>query len=553
MYCRKSSDAEDRQVQSIPDQIAVLTAVAEKQGLEIVEVLQETGSAKAPGRPIFNEMILRIEKGEADGIYAWKLNRLARNPIDGGKISWYLQRNIIKEIKTYDHAYLPKDNVLGMQVELGMANQYVIDLSEDTKRGIRARENKGLPNGVATIGFLNDLSHEPGDRGWLVDEERFKIVQQLLEIFGTGRYSARQLLRIANDELGLRTPPRRKQGGKQVVLSYLAGTILRNPVYAGFFFTKDGKRHELHPDIPHMISEAQYWNIQRVLGNKGRPRASLNMDLFPYKAFMVCKCSGAITAEKKDQLICPCKYKFVYLKKEVCPRCNTQIDAMEDPTYLHYEYYHCTKKKDPNCKEGSIREEEIDKYLAEYFKNNMTISKDLSDWCIKNINLLDAADKANDFEKKASLDKALTKAENEYKELTLMRARSLLTDEQLEEARAVLEPEIETLKKQLGQLGNTDPSRLTKAYKAFDLAVGIGKVFESHNTDEKKEALTETGSNLTLKDRKLSVYHTDLYAALVNGLKTAKAQNPAFEPENSEADKDKTDVFTSVCPALLRG
>jgi hypothetical protein len=134
-----------------------------------------------------------------------------------------------------------------------------------------------------------------------------------------------------------------------------------------------------------------------------------------------------------------------------------------------------------------------------------------------------------------------------------MRARRLLTDDQLEEARAVLEPEIETLKTQLRQLGSIDPNRLTKAYKAFNLAVGIGKVFESDNTEEKKEALNETGSNLTLKDKKLSVYHSDLYSALVNGLKTAKALNPAFEPENSEADKDKTDVFTSVCPTLLRG
>ena len=55
------------------------------------------------------------------------------------------------------------------------------------------------------------------------------------------------------------------------------------------------------------------------------------------------------------------------------------------------------------------------------------------------------------------------------------------------------------------------------------------------------------------KDRKTSIYHSDLYTAILNGLNKAKAINATFEPENSEADKDKTDVFTSVCPALLRG
>ena len=82
LYARKSTDVEDKQVRSIDDQIAELRVFAEKENLEIVEDLIEKQSAKITGRPIFDEMISRIEKGEANGILAWHPDRLARNSVD---------------------------------------------------------------------------------------------------------------------------------------------------------------------------------------------------------------------------------------------------------------------------------------------------------------------------------------------------------------------------------------------------------------------------------------------------------------------------------------
>jgi DNA invertase Pin-like site-specific DNA recombinase len=61
---------EDKQVRSIEDQIAELRAFAKQEGLEIVDVFIKKQSAKIPGRPIFGEMLKRIDNGEADGILA---------------------------------------------------------------------------------------------------------------------------------------------------------------------------------------------------------------------------------------------------------------------------------------------------------------------------------------------------------------------------------------------------------------------------------------------------------------------------------------------------
>jgi len=64
-----------------------LRGVAKNEGLNIAQEFIEKQSAKIPGRPVFSEMLARIERGEAQGIVCWKLDRLARNPVDGGQVS----------------------------------------------------------------------------------------------------------------------------------------------------------------------------------------------------------------------------------------------------------------------------------------------------------------------------------------------------------------------------------------------------------------------------------------------------------------------------------
>ena len=86
LYARKSTDVEDKQVLSIEAQIAELRAFAKQNNLNVINTFIEKQSAKIPGRPIFNDMLARMEKGEADGILAWHPDRLARNSVDGGKI-----------------------------------------------------------------------------------------------------------------------------------------------------------------------------------------------------------------------------------------------------------------------------------------------------------------------------------------------------------------------------------------------------------------------------------------------------------------------------------
>src|SRR3990167_8572840 len=182
LYARKSTDVEDKQVLSIEAQLNELRTLAKKENLTITEEFIEKRTAKMPGRPIFNEMVKKIQKGEAEGIICWKLDRLARNPVDGGQIQWLLQESVIKDIRTYDRSYSPTDNVLMMSVEFGMANQFIRDLSTNTKRGLRAKVKRGEFPSSAPVGYLNDTR----TKTIVVDRKKSKVIREAFELYAEG-------------------------------------------------------------------------------------------------------------------------------------------------------------------------------------------------------------------------------------------------------------------------------------------------------------------------------------------------------------------------------
>ena len=203
MYVRKSSEAEDRQVDTLEAQIDELTKIVKEEKLHIIgEPFCESQSAKSPGRPKFNEMISRIQAGEAQGIVCWKLDRLARNPIDGGQISWMLQQNVLHHIQTFGRSYYTNDNVLTMAVELGMANQFVIDLSTNVKRGQRKKLSEGNPIGQVPEGYLNTPDREKGTKIAVKDSERFLLIRKMWDLMLTGNYNPQHVLEKANTEWG---------------------------------------------------------------------------------------------------------------------------------------------------------------------------------------------------------------------------------------------------------------------------------------------------------------------------------------------------------------
>ncbi len=284
LYCRKSTDTEDKQVLSLESQENDMTRLASANNLEIVSVLKESKSAKEPGRPIFNSMIQMITAGKADAILCWKIDRLARNPVDGGQIQWLLQKNKIQCIRTFEKSYFPNDNVILMGIEQAMANQYIRDLSTNVKRGNRAKLEKGQWPNRPPFGYDNDRLNKT----IIVDQDKVKYLVRAFELYATGSYGFRDIAKILYDE-GLRT----KSGKK-----FFSGNIhnfIDNPFYCGLMRANDKLYNGTHTPL---ISKELFDQTQDVLHNRNRPRPKNHF--FPLRGFMTCEnCGCALTASKK--------------------------------------------------------------------------------------------------------------------------------------------------------------------------------------------------------------------------------------------------------------
>src|SRR3989338_11305381 len=115
MYCRKSSEGDERQVQSLDDQQRELKGFVERfnnyardsdEKLNVMEILTESHSAKHEGqRSVFNEMIEKAGKGSYDCILIGDPARLTRNVGDLARVLTLLEAGKLKKIRTRENEF----------------------------------------------------------------------------------------------------------------------------------------------------------------------------------------------------------------------------------------------------------------------------------------------------------------------------------------------------------------------------------------------------------------------------------------------------------------
>ncbi len=177
IYCRKSTESEERQVQSLEAQENWCDEYAKSHNFFVVEKILESKSAKQPWRPWFNKMMQLIADKKADYIICWSLNRLSRNPIDEGTIKWLTQSWTIKEIHSTD-GISNGQNILLMSMHFGMATQFIIDLKKNVMRWMMQKLEKGWALHQAPSWYKNDKNINE----FIIDEEESKYVKKLFEL-----------------------------------------------------------------------------------------------------------------------------------------------------------------------------------------------------------------------------------------------------------------------------------------------------------------------------------------------------------------------------------
>src|SRR5947209_2705257 len=97
-YCRRSQERDERQVQSLEDQLQSACRIQETNALVVMEVIEESVSAKEPHvRKGFARLIQMIEQGNVQGVIAWHPDRLSRNEIDAAALTYLIRKGKLKD------------------------------------------------------------------------------------------------------------------------------------------------------------------------------------------------------------------------------------------------------------------------------------------------------------------------------------------------------------------------------------------------------------------------------------------------------------------------
>lgn len=333
LYARKSTEQDERQALSIDSQIKEMLELANRDGMNIVEIRKESHSAKASGaRPVFNELITDLRSGKFNAILTWAPDRLSRNAGDLGSLVDLMDQKLLHEIRTQGQKFGNNPNekfllmILCSQAKLENDNKSI-----NVKRGLRAKLELGLWPGTAPTGYLNEGRTDR--KGYLlIDPKRAPIIKKMFEKVANEQYSGRDIHHWLKNDLNFTT-----RWGKHLSLSNIY-LLLKNTFYYGVVEYPEGSGKWYTGKHESIINKELYDKVQERLTRDKIVRGASKV--FAFTRLMTCGlCQSGISAEEKHK-------------------------SKKDGSTTTYIYYGCTRSRDLKCKSGYIREEELVEQLA---------------------------------------------------------------------------------------------------------------------------------------------------------------------------------------------
>jgi len=464
LYARKSSESEDRQILSIEQQLVEVREFAKKENLSVIAELTESMTAKKPGRPVFNEMLVRIEAGEADGIIAWNPDRLARNSIDGGRIIYLVDTGKIVNLKFPTFRF--DNNAYGkfiLSIAFGQSKYYTDNLSENIKRGIRQKLRKGIWPNWAPVGYLNDFK----SRAIVIDKEKAPLIKKAFELYSTGDYSIRKLRDILNTA-GLKGKKEKYLGAGQIQYH------LRNPFYYGVFKYDNEIYEGSHPPI---ITKQLFDKVQAVLLQRHRATRKKKYD-FVFRGFIQCsECGAVITAENKTK-------------------------TQKNGNRHKYVYYHCTKRKgkcsQPYNTTETVLADQLSCGLSKIWINNKT-----TDRILKDFDSYRTKEQKDITVETETIKTSLKKIEEQLERLLDGYVKGLLEPSEYQSKKQQLIEEKTDLNQKLSNLEGRESGWFELAKEIIMTCNSVEKTVTENNSGNLVQIAKKAGSNFVLKDRAL--------------------------------------------------
>lgn len=466
IYARKSSESEDRQVLSIGSQIQELKELALRRGIEVAEVLEEAHSAKAPGRPVFGDLMRRIHRGEIAGVFCWKMDRLARNHFDTGQVLQALADGKLPSVITTDRTYTAdgNDRFLG-NFELGMATKYIDDLRQNVKRGNRARFQRGWPNFRPPVGYLEDRA----TKTVIKDPERFDMLRRAWDLILSGSMRPSQVLRILNDQWQFRTRRTARRGDAPLSHRQLYD-LFSNHFYTGVIRLRSGETYQ--GAFPAMVTREEFARTQELLGRAGHNGNS--------------------------------KHEFAYSGLLSCANCGRTMVGEQHikPSGRRYVYYRCHRRgADAKCAEPTMPEQLYEEQVVAQLER-MRIPDGVAWWVRRHLEHSLGQELAQRGVSQESGQRALKDAMVESENLLTLRLRGLVDDETFVRRRDELSDRQAAIKVELERPQATPAELLGRFDAVLNFARRAPDSLRNGTPVQRRQIVQTIGSNWQVDGRK---------------------------------------------------
>ncbi len=509
MYCRKSSESDERQVQSLPDQIVHLSKLTQQLGIQLVgEPIQESRTAKTPGRPLFNQVIQLIEDGEANGIILLNPSRLSRNTVDTGRVIYMMDQGKLLEVVTPMQTYKnsPDDkfmlNLLCSQAKLENDNKSV-----NVREALKLKAERGVFPGKARPGYINNSWKTQGLRDISPHPIYFDLMRKLFDLALTGNYSIEKLVNEAA-KLGIRS----SKGGKPIVKSWMH-RLLRDPFYTGKFIYSGKLYQGQHPAL---LTEDEFNLLQDIV--EGRAKGRQQKHDFALNGIIKCgECGYTVTAEKQTR-----RYK--------------------NGTSQEFIYYHCTKKGQQKCSQPYLSAIKLEEQFATELEQ-LELDKDFAEVALEALGVEKEKDQTVNKSSLEALQQALEGLNKRINNLVALKISpdnsdgSLLSDQEFGDRKRVLIFEKEQITKKLSEIDSDNPEWVELAEESFNFSIKSARRFKKGNSEDKKVIFKTVGSNPILLDQNLQFQLHYLCFQYKRGIKTMNEEKGSLEPTNGMSNQ----------------
>ena len=233
----------------------------------------------------------------------------------------------------------------------------------------------------------------------------------------------------------------------------------------------------------------------------------------------------------------------------------SHICRRDGRTKISFYYYNARDRRGLAPAKG-IEEKKVDGDVLYYYSNEVAISKELSDWCIKHIYELEDSEIKQTLAVQESHKQAQESIEQRLDALLDLRLRAGYSAPKEDVDRwnakeTALKQELALLKADQTK-GQCSVKKLEEVKRKFSLMAEIFDILGNGTRQQRKQVIIDFGSNLILKDGKVSVCNVKEVQIFVDCLKKLKEEYPSLEPKNIHDISDQNALFVAIRPTLLR-